>query len=59
MQKQFSRISEPYGHCLNDGEDEVQFIYHGFNYSVEVSASLALTISPLSRVVIAVARNVK
>uniref|UniRef100_A0A1I7WY49 COesterase domain-containing protein n=1 Tax=Heterorhabditis bacteriophora TaxID=37862 RepID=A0A1I7WY49_HETBA len=34
--KQFIRLEPPYGHCQPGGEDNPNFIYKGFNYSVEV-----------------------
>uniref|UniRef100_A0A914RGD6 Amiloride-sensitive sodium channel n=1 Tax=Parascaris equorum TaxID=6256 RepID=A0A914RGD6_PAREQ len=33
--KQFNRIPAPHGQCLDGGEDSPDFIYKGFNYSVE------------------------
>uniref|UniRef100_A0A914Z1Q6 Uncharacterized protein n=1 Tax=Panagrolaimus superbus TaxID=310955 RepID=A0A914Z1Q6_9BILA len=33
--KQFNRIAAPHGHCLDGGENSEDFIYKGFNYSVE------------------------
>ncbi|ETN75823.1 degenerin-like protein unc-105 [Necator americanus] len=34
--KQFIRLVAPHGHCKQGGEDDPNFIYKGFNYSVEV-----------------------
>ncbi|CAJ0606181.1 unnamed protein product [Cylicocyclus nassatus] len=33
--KQFIRLTAPHGHCKEGGEDDPNFIYKGFNYSVE------------------------
>lgn len=33
--KQFIRLVAPHGHCKQGGEDDPNFIYKGFNYSVE------------------------
>ncbi|VDM40283.1 unnamed protein product [Toxocara canis] len=33
--KQFNRIPAPHGQCLDGGEDSPDYIYEGFNYSVE------------------------
>ncbi|KJH44648.1 degenerin [Dictyocaulus viviparus] len=33
--KQFIRLVAPHGHCKKGGEDDPNFIYKGFNYSVE------------------------
>ncbi|TMS35153.1 hypothetical protein L596_002611 [Steinernema carpocapsae] len=33
--KQFHRMTPPHGHCLDGGENSPDFIYKGFNYSVE------------------------
>uniref|UniRef100_A0A183DRR3 Degenerin-like protein unc-105 n=1 Tax=Gongylonema pulchrum TaxID=637853 RepID=A0A183DRR3_9BILA len=34
--KKFKRIPAPHGQCLEDNDRNHNFIYHGFNYSVEI-----------------------